>query len=341
MGLFSKLFNNKKISEVSELIDIPMNRDGIRGPQISHNEDDYALTIFLWAHNKALPIRKNDDYPRYLLFECGIKNPVAYHQELISRGYFEPAPISSMLSSLKVSELKEILQKLDQPTTGKKDALINRILENSDELFLENLYHDKLYILSEKGADVLKRHNDYVLVHKHKNWQIDIEDYRANWRPGYSYYDVAWGILNKRAVKDKQNFGRNEYYYMFQLLEETEEHERAAEMLLQVLYIDLSGVCGMNSYQMYRSGYLTKKELLEDFSIAIMLAPGIISAISNFKDIDIDAVVDRIYDKKLPIQLCDKTLFLQILRSIFNDTYDKELFEKQLKREYNKMVKSM
>lgn len=50
---------------------------------------------------------------------------------------------------------------------------------------------------------------------------------------------------------------------MYQLLAEEGKRERAIEMLLRVLYIDLSGVFGMDCYKMYREGLYTKKDLTE------------------------------------------------------------------------------
>ena len=47
------------------------------------------------------------------------------------------ASVEQMLSSLKISELKEILGALGQSTTGKKDALVWRVANNADEALIE------------------------------------------------------------------------------------------------------------------------------------------------------------------------------------------------------------
>lgn len=89
---------------------------------------------------------------------------------------------------------------------------------------------------------------------------------------------------------------------MYQLLNEEGKRERALQMLLRVLYIDLSGIEGMQWYDMYRQGFYKQKEVRECFNIAIMLAPGILEPIKEFADIYTDDFVHNIYEQKLPVQ---------------------------------------
>lgn len=343
MGFLSKLFLKKetvpsatvKVTATTKVNNEPYN------PDIPPFQGDYAKTIFLWAHEKVSAVQKNDDYARYFLYECGIANPSAYHLELIRTGYFEKAPASAILNSLKVADLKQILSSIGQVTTGKKDVLIERIIQNADESSLAALCPQELYVLSEIGRGFLEEHNDYVLVHKHKNWGIDWREYDANYRPGYSFYDTVWGILNKRVIDDKRNFGRGEYLFMYQLLAEEGKRERAIEMLLRVLYIDLSGIFGMDCYKMYIEGLYTKKNLIEYFNVAIMLAPGIINPISEYKDVYTDEMIERLYEQKLPVQICEKKLFLKIVHSVLDGTYDESLIEDEIKTAYNKFVNQL
>lgn len=139
-------------------------------PDIPPFQGDYAKTIFLWAHEKASVVHKDDEYARYFLYECGIREASVYHRELISQGYFEPASVTDMLRSLRVADLKQVLSALGQPVSGKKDALISRIIESEDQAIIRKPCPEEMYVLSEEGRAFLQEHNDYVLVHKHKNW---------------------------------------------------------------------------------------------------------------------------------------------------------------------------
>ena len=134
------------------------------------------------------------------MYECGIANSSAYHWELIRSGYFEKAPATAILNSLKVADLKQFLSSIGQVSTGKKDVRIERIIQNADESSLATLCPEDLYVLSEIGRAFLEEHYDYIMVHKHKNWGIDWKEHDAHRRSGYSFYDTVWGILNKRVI---------------------------------------------------------------------------------------------------------------------------------------------
>lgn len=340
MGFIAKLF--KKTTQAQ-----PISESNIVNEHISQEIDSsipplqgaYAKTIFLWAHSKASPIKDNDSYAQYFLYECGIRNPSKYHRELISAGYFLEATADQKLSSLKVTELKEILSTLGQSTTGKKDALVWRIVNNADDDLITRYCPEKLYMLSEMGQAFLREHDDYVMVHKHKNWGVDWKTFDAHKASGRSYHDTMWGIFNEQLVKDTQHYGRFQYYCMYQLLCEEGKREHALQMLLRVLYLDFSGVEVLRYQDLYRQGIYNQKQMREMFSIAIMLAPGIVNPIKDFADVYSDDMISKIYEQKLPVQMCDKKLFLSIVHSILDGTYDQEVTEEKLKRTYYKYLR--
>lgn len=340
MGFFSNLFKKKDDPQPGIKVSF-VEKTGItpNDPDIPPFQGDYAKTIFLWAHSKASPIKDSDSYAGYFLYECGIRNAAKYHHELIAAGYFEEASIQQNLNGLKVTELKEILVELGQSTTGKKDALIERIANNADGMLIARYCPEKQYVLSSLGQAFLEAHNDYVMVHKHKSWGVDWKEYDAHKVAGRSYYDTMWAIFNEQLANGAQDCGRAQYLYMYQLLNEEGKRERALQMLLRVLYIDLSGVEGMQWYDMYRRGFYKEKEVRECFSISVTLAPGILNPIKNFEDIYNDQLVDRLYEQKLPVQICDKKLFLAIVHSVLDGTYDQEATEEKLKRAYYKFLR--
>ena len=155
MGFLSKLFSNKSDGPEAKVTISSEVNVASNASDIPPYQGDYAKTIFIWAHDKASPIRKNDDYPRYFLYECGISNPSSYHAKLIQEGYFIKASKASVLNSFKVTELKEILTIMGQPVTGKKDALIERIISTADEITLDSFCKEELFVLSEMGEPFL------------------------------------------------------------------------------------------------------------------------------------------------------------------------------------------
>ena len=340
MGFFSKLFkkseNTQPVSTTNTNVKISVATSAQDIPPL---QGDYAKTIFLWANSKASPIKNNDSYPRYLLYECGIKNAAKYHKDLIASGYFEEASVEQVLNSLKVTELKNILISLGITTTGKKEELILRITNNADDSVIAHYCQEKLYILSPIGQTFLQEHNDYVLVHKHQNWGISWQEYDAKRISGQSYYDTMWAIFNEQLVNNHHDYGRTQYLYMYQLLNEENKRERALRMLLQVLYIDLSGVDGIQWYDMYRQGLYSTKKVRDCFDTVITLAPGIIDSIKKFDDIYTDDIIDKIYEQQLPVQICNKKLFSYIIHSVIEGTYDKEVTEEKLKQAYYKYLR--
>ena len=342
MGFFSNMFKKKENTQPAPTINITVKTGVVTNdPDIPPLQGDYAKTVFLWAHSKASPIKDSDSYARYFLYECGIRNATKYHRELIAAGYFEEASAEQALNALKVTDLKEILTAIGESTSGKKDALIWRIVNNADASVIARYCPEKLYVLSEMGQVFLREHDDYVMIHKHKNWGIDWKEYDMHKVPGRSYYDTMWAIFNEQLANNPRDFGRSQYLFMYQLLSEEGKREQALQLLLRVLYIDLSGVEGMQWYDMYRQGFYKEKEVRECFSIAIMLAPGILNPIKDFKDIYSDAIIDHIYEQKLPVQICEKKLFLTIVHSVLDDTYDQEATEEKLKRAYYKYLREV
>lgn len=194
-------------------------------------------------------------------------------------------------------------------------------------------------MLSEMGQAFLQKHDDYVMVHKHKNWGIGWKEYDARKVPGRSYYDTMWAIFNEQLATAPSHYGRNQYYCIHQLLSEEGKREHALQMLLRVLYLYLSGVEVLNYHNLYRQGIYNQKQMREWFNVIIMIAPGIVNPIKDFADVYSDEIVDKLYEQKLPVQMCDKELFLPIVHSVIDGTYDQEVTEEKLKRAYYKYLR--
>ena len=306
-------------------------------PEIPPLQGDYAKTIFLWVTSKAPVVDRSFSYPGYLLYECGIRNTAQYLESLFAEGFYREAVSAERLSALKVTELKPLLAELGLPVSGKKDALIQRILDHSDDSFVLNYCPNPIYSLSAKGRAFLDEHDDYVKLHRHKsNWGVSWQEYDARKRPGYSFYDVMWGIFNERVIEEQFNFGRNAYYNMYQLLVEEGRQSQAIEMLLRLFYIDWSGAECLESRE-----FLSKKELKDDFESNVLLAPGIAQDIASYKDVYSDEMIDRIYEWKLPLQICSKRLFTSIVHSALDGTFDEAAVRQKLKRAYNKAIDAL
>lgn len=333
-------------------------------------QGDYAKTLFLNVHRKVTPIKPSDAYNRYFLTECGIKDSPVYHKAMLEEGFLRPATFMEQLQTLTIPELKEILSEFGLPKLGKKADLISRIVDNVSSESV-HLPYSTYTALSDKGADFLAEHNDYVLIHRHKAWDIDWHEYdeKKNGRP---FYDVVWGIFNERLHDCMQDYSQGsyaeQYYYcnirnihlnMSQLLREEGKTEREFAELLYVIYIDVSGVTGIDYYRMFLSDPNEREDnwrlankadpraaskapvpvaaYAEDYSVYYFPAPGLIKSLSDFDSVSKDfvlGVIDRCYRQKLPMQICDKELFTQMIFSGMDGSYDSDAINKKLMQSF-------
>lgn len=307
-------------------------------------QSDYAKTIFLWNLKNASPIFSKDKYPAYLLYECGITDPVAYHKNLIAEGYFSQASKIDILNSFTIAQLKVILDNLKLKKSGNKKTLIERIIgaENNEIIFDE---YKNLYSLSAKGKDFLKVHDAYIQLHQNKHFDISWQEYdnclaTLPNNQNFNFFDVVWAILNKRLTSDNTNFGRNEYNCMYEILVKEGKRKEALRMLLRIIYIDFNGT---ELWSAFKDDDNTKKEILsslspDDFEIAIFIIPDLIESILAYADVYDDLIIDDIYTQKLPFKIVSKTLFKRIIHNILNGNYDLEAVENELRTAYLKFI---
>ncbi len=305
-------------------------------------QGDYSKAVFLWANSRRCQIRDKNDYPRYILYECGIKNAPEYHRELIEQGYLQADGFEASLESLKLTELKEIASDLGVTLSGKKADIAKRIVSSENAAYLRRQM-PSAYSLSEMGKTFVEQNDDCVQIHRHKTWMIDWKEYEATKRRNANgtFYSVCTEILLRRASVDKHSFGRNEYLNLSKLEEEFGDPRRSLRYLLQVLYIDVSGILGYEQYNYYKQGIYDKKVLKEMFISNVMIAPGVINRIEASKRFYESGIIDRLYTWKLPIEICEKALFEDIVNSILDGNFDIQFYSEQLKTRYETFVNQM
>ena len=88
------------------------------------------------------------------------------------------------------------------------------------------------------------------------------------------------------------------------------DREHALEMLLRMIYIDLSGLCSYNYFSLYENHSCSSKKLKELFPEFIILNTDDILTIVKYKDVYNDSIVSTVYEQELPICICNKELFI-------------------------------
>lgn len=308
--------------------------------EIPELQGDFAKAVFLWAVSKSGPVKGPNEYSRYITYACGIRNPQAYHESMIHEGYLEEDSMDKALMYLKLPELKELALELGVSGSGKKAEIIKKILSVADTDFVYD-HCPATFSLSDKGQAFIEEHDAYVQLHRHNVWGINWKEYDAAHRFDESFEETIARILTSRAQKDTRLFGRIEYLNLYQLMHEAGEEKKALFYLLQVLYIDLSGVCGIPYYESYKQGWDTKKELENNFECCVTLAPGILEPISKFSSYYTDAIVDRLFTWKLPVQICDIGLFKEIVHSSLDGSFDKDTITAKLRSRFRSYISKL
>lgn len=328
-NFFKKKKNNIKLSAIGTPIE-PIDKDNNLINSCDHPkfkaQDVYKMAIFLSVVN-GKPVYENEDlYPRYLSYECGIKDPVNFHHAMIKNGYLEKSlnSLPEILSLKKVSELKAILNNSSIKAIGKKSDLISQILSDLPVAERKQILSDfNGFVLSDKGHKFIGTNDVCIQFHRHKKWDLDYFDYakKSKRLTNLSFFDYAWSILNDRLIIYRANgdWGllRNTHFYMWELLKLKNKQEESYQQLIFVLYFDLSGLNNGNVV----------------FQPDESVAPGICDLLYKSRDLFDTLMVDVCYDDSLPFHYYPPNVFQNVLQEILS-TGSANL--KKYKRDLNK-----
>jgi len=269
---------------------------------VSRN-DEYATAAFIhYCEYSGQPIgKKSADYPNYFQYEYKVNNPAKYHQRVVDEGYLTEAPVSASLSRLKVDQLKKILLDNGLSDKGKKDALIQRIIDDVD---LKTLDLEVLYVPSDKGWEYLKQYEYIFVVKKYDITPAEYEAKQAKLKSN-RVNDVIWQILNDKFNEYSKEgilgWARNVLLKKAELLASEDKKADSLYYYILVLYYDMKN---------YASGS----------SSDAMLAPGIIKAIYEKQEFFTPEMIERCYQRyALPGHNMSKAKFSKLLQLIFED----------------------
>jgi len=334
MGLIEKIkriinttTTTKDISVVSNIVaNNKLQNNSVISKEV---KDNYRKAIFLYAESNACKIKNRKDYVGYLSYECEIMNPDIYHKQLIEEGYYEESKIEDILRNFKVNELKEIIEKNNLLSKGKKDELIKFIAENipREKILSSN---EKYYSLSSKGIAFLEENKNYIDIHRFKDYQITLEDYynaTKNDKYKRSFNDIAWQIFNQRTVEYQKNNDyislRFNYFHMANLLKRETKMKQALQLYLYCLIIDLSGIESIREIQSYKSGWCNKKEFIERLEYNA-LTPSLIKQIIELKEYYDDNMLQKAYSV---IYLPFNVSSIEYIKELLNDAFNTAIFD--------------
>lgn len=187
----------------------------------------------------------NNSFQNFWYWQYSVTEPQAILDSLFERGFIEVGDLRSALEKLKVPEIKEELQFINQKVTGKKAELVDRLMEFGNVGDLDKRYSERYYALTLKGEQELKENQYVSYLHRNRYMSVWEMNHRIA-QTHYPYRDILWGYFNEQAMVHFQNFDfglyRNICLNMYQFLMEENKPKTAFHMLCEVLSFDLSGL---------------------------------------------------------------------------------------------------
>lgn len=165
-------------------------------------KNEYALIDILSCFSKGA--RRLDNFSPIFLNNLGITNIQAYFAKLIDKKYLVKASPTDMLAAnYNMKELKIIADSLGIKKTGKKDELVQRIKkEMSPQQLNQILNKNDLYVISDKGKEIINGNEDYLSLHKYLHL-VSLAEFNDNRIPEggthpRNFYDTMFQILSNR-----------------------------------------------------------------------------------------------------------------------------------------------
>lgn len=188
------------------------------------------------------------NFQNFWKWECSVLDPRKVLDSLIDRGFICCSNVYPELKRTPVAKLKDLLAKKEICPTGKKEVLINRILDTYSNQELDILFPNRYYELTELGISEL-RENQYVSYlhgkHQISIWEMNIL-LNVNNPSRLGYRDIIWREFNKQSSVYFQQceFGlyRNMRLSMHTFLCEEKKYKMALHFLIEVISFDLSGL---------------------------------------------------------------------------------------------------
>ena len=238
MGLFSSLFGKKEKKEEPKVVVSSSNSDVSMSVPTNPNStvSDEIKNIVLLALSEKFKVGEKQ-YPGYMVNVYGIPFPNEGFAKLKEKGFIRETTAPETLSHLTLPELKEIATKYEVKTSGKKDALCQRMTEEIPVDELEKSVTVRFWKITDEGQTELTKYpyiSFYLEKHKYSLDQLGLNlkelSQLFKGKENLRTRDIIWGEFNRRtteyyaeAIKDAEFYGYNENLRAMALFLEEEE----------------------------------------------------------------------------------------------------------------------
>lgn len=212
---------------------------------------DYGKSVFLYKCNGS---KLSDIDPQLFKNLFGLKNISSEHKKLVDTGYLIKGTSKNKFNYLTVKTLKGVLRDNELKVSGNKADLIDRLLENN--ISPPDI---DIFVLSEKGNDLLKFKEPWIKFYKFNSQCINYIEYwdmwnslEEKWNSPVSGNDILWKILSKKIREKYLNLATDGILYlnnirdikseMFAILKDEKKIEDSVRIATEICAIDLSGL---------------------------------------------------------------------------------------------------
>lgn len=245
-----------------------------------HGLYPHEILALYYAHTFYID---NNEFQGFWWYQYGVKNVQKVLSSLIKRGFLKVGNLKMLLEKQTVAKLKEVLRDYEIKVTGKKEELVQRILDTIDVEELNERFPRRTYCLTDIGEETLEKEKYVPYIHRHFFNDIDIWllNQLVNTGPDMSYQNKILEYLNMRSIEylSHEDYGlyRNCRYDMYVVLRDGCRWNEVLPILSEIVFLDLSGVgngCHSEFLNLFIDSYFPYKNSL------LKLAPVVISAIA-------------------------------------------------------------
>ena len=148
-----KVAQADKLEIKTERIDPDRSTHKLKGSTLSYLD---SKSLDFWNGKKT-----NYEIPSYYSENLFGQNTMATLDKFLTKGYLKVSSVDKNMSLCTVQDLKAVLAEHELKTSGKKQELIQRLLENLSTDELKELFPVGVYQLTEKGAKELEKYSLY------------------------------------------------------------------------------------------------------------------------------------------------------------------------------------
>ena len=324
--------------------------NGIVYNTISKTENGYTFTQDIPEYNEVLvfytflskypiikrpDIMKDNDYSYWTFSKIGISDIKSIHKKLFIKGFYSIATNEEVLSTYNIAEIKNIIAKLGLNIKGKKQDLISGLISHVEKKVLAENLVDGYNSISIEGKQWMAQHKLEFAWYNEQEKFSTLEEYKKHIEKPSNKQEII-EKLYKEIELDQESFGRYIYDELVSIYNEDNNKESALVCLLKELLIDISGSFDYASWK--KCGF--DKEII-DKPFQIIFTPYLLRTLPKYKNYFVDSLIDKVYEITLPINICDKKMFKEILIKILNEMLDVKEQKKYQTILNDKLIKSI